>query len=186
MVFCNITLNNKADTARLAAVIAPSLCVGEALALNGPMGAGKTTFVQQLGKAVGLTQRLTSPTFVLINEYHGQQAKKGDLTPLPIAHVDLYRLGDPQAGGVGAAGIEDDLCALLPTHSVWVEWAAYDTDIVAPYLGLSIALAPVDVDDDTTIDNDDDSPRSVKLTAHNDRWQAIVPTIAEAMGVPLP
>ncbi len=179
MISRQLVLANKVDTSRLAAVLAPHLQVGEVLALNGPMGAGKTTFVQQLGNALGLTQRLTSPTFVLINEYLGQQCHNGAMVPLPIAHVDLYRLGDPKSGGVGAAGMDEELSALLPTHSVWVEWARYDTDVLASYLGLSVTLSAVKAADDET-----DAPRHVVLTAHNARWQALLPGVVTAMAVP--
>lgn len=52
-------------------------------AFYGEMGTGKTTFIQQICKALGVTEKVVSPTFSLVNEYH---------TTSPIYHFDLYRL----------------------------------------------------------------------------------------------
>ena len=66
----------------LAAVL-PSACV---IALNGTLGAGKTRLVQALAAGVGIDRRdVVSPTFVLVQEYHGSRS---------IIHVDAYRLKD--------------------------------------------------------------------------------------------
>ncbi|MEZ5358033.1 MAG: tRNA (adenosine(37)-N6)-threonylcarbamoyltransferase complex ATPase subunit type 1 TsaE [Candidatus Zixiibacteriota bacterium] len=57
------------------------------IALRGPLGAGKTTFVRGFAKAAGCnTDDVSSPTFTIINEYHGGET--------PLFHFDLYRLGD--------------------------------------------------------------------------------------------
>ena len=67
---------------RLGELLAP----GQVVALCGPLGAGKTTFVKGLAAGLGVPdaqQAVKSPTFVLIKEYQGR---------CPIAHVDLYRL----------------------------------------------------------------------------------------------
>jgi tRNA threonylcarbamoyladenosine biosynthesis protein TsaE len=61
------------------------LLAGDLILLDGPFGAGKTTFVQGLAAGAGSSQRVTSPSFILINEYRGR---------LPIFHVDLFRLGE--------------------------------------------------------------------------------------------
>jgi tRNA threonylcarbamoyladenosine biosynthesis protein TsaE len=74
-------------TAEIARRVARDLSPGDAVALVGPLGAGKTVFVKGLAKALGLPgDAATSPTFTLINEYGG---------PVPLYHVDLYRLEDP-------------------------------------------------------------------------------------------
>lgn len=54
-------------------------------AFYGEMGAGKTTFIKAVCKAMGVTDNITSPTFALINEYAGQNGE-------PIYHFDCYRL----------------------------------------------------------------------------------------------
>jgi tRNA threonylcarbamoyladenosine biosynthesis protein TsaE len=63
---------------RLGATLEP----GDVVALTGELGGGKTVFVQGLVRALGVTSRATSPTFVLVNEYRGR---------LPVHHVDAYR-----------------------------------------------------------------------------------------------
>lgn len=58
------------------------------LAIYGDLGAGKTTLVKQMGRHLGITQPMTSPTFALLNEY---ESPKG-----PVYHFDLYRLSDEE------------------------------------------------------------------------------------------
>lgn len=71
------------DTRKLAATIAGALRVGDVVSLTGELGAGKTCFVQGAAAALGVTERVTSPTFLLRREYEGR---------LPIVHLDVYRL----------------------------------------------------------------------------------------------
>jgi tRNA threonylcarbamoyladenosine biosynthesis protein TsaE len=89
--------------------------VGDApvLAFHGVMGAGKTTFIHALCDARGVKDRVSSPTFSLVNEYvfseNGRERK--------IYHIDLYRLNN-EAEAI-AAGIED---CLYSDHTCLVEW----------------------------------------------------------------
>jgi tRNA threonylcarbamoyladenosine biosynthesis protein TsaE len=72
------------DTRGIAAALAPLLRAGDALALTGELGAGKTTFVQGLARALGFEGAVASPTFTLVREYR---------TPtLLLVHADVYRL----------------------------------------------------------------------------------------------
>jgi tRNA threonylcarbamoyladenosine biosynthesis protein TsaE len=76
----------EADTARLGAALAEVLPEGATVALCGTLGAGKTRLVQAIAAAVGVDRRdVLSPTFVLIQEYHGRR---------PVYHIDAYRLRD--------------------------------------------------------------------------------------------
>ncbi|MCH2114227.1 MAG: tRNA (adenosine(37)-N6)-threonylcarbamoyltransferase complex ATPase subunit type 1 TsaE [Pirellulales bacterium] len=76
---------NELATARLGADLAAILPGGTVIALVGPLGAGKTRFVQGFATALGVGQeQVTSPTFVLVNEYLDGS--------LPIYHLDTYRL----------------------------------------------------------------------------------------------
>lgn len=76
-----------ADTVQLGKSIGESAEGGEIFALYGDLGTGKTAFVRGLARGVGAGPgSVTSPTFVLIHEYHGR---------LRLAHVDLYRLESP-------------------------------------------------------------------------------------------
>ena len=76
-----------ADTDRLGALIAEAVEPGDVLALIGTLGAGKTRLVQALAVALGNAgESITSPTFVLVNEYTSGR--------LPLYHFDVYRLKD--------------------------------------------------------------------------------------------
>jgi tRNA threonylcarbamoyladenosine biosynthesis protein TsaE len=79
--------NNERDTERLGAALASELPPGTVVGLIGPLGAGKTRLVQAVATALGVPPgRVTSPTFVLVNEYTGGR--------LPVYHFDTYRLKD--------------------------------------------------------------------------------------------
>jgi len=67
--------------------LADFLLAGDFLALDGELGAGKTTFVQGLAKGLEISEAITSPTFTIIKEYHEGK--------LPLYHMDVYRLEDP-------------------------------------------------------------------------------------------
>lgn len=71
------------DTRELAAAIAALVRGGDVLLLAGELGAGKTTFAQGFGRALGVDDVITSPTFTLMRTYEGR---------LRILHCDLYRL----------------------------------------------------------------------------------------------
>jgi tRNA threonylcarbamoyladenosine biosynthesis protein TsaE len=63
-----------------------ALAAGDVVALVGELGAGKTAFVQGLARGLGISGRVTSPSFTIVNEHpHGR---------VPLFHVDLYRLSD--------------------------------------------------------------------------------------------
>jgi tRNA threonylcarbamoyladenosine biosynthesis protein TsaE len=73
------------DTLRLGVAIATALPPGSVVGLLGPLGAGKTRLVQAVAVALGVTPgTVTSPTFVLVNEYRGGR--------MPVYHFDTYRL----------------------------------------------------------------------------------------------
>ncbi|HAG27191.1 TPA: tRNA (adenosine(37)-N6)-threonylcarbamoyltransferase complex ATPase subunit type 1 TsaE [Patescibacteria group bacterium] len=70
--------------------LAKALHGGEVLALIGDLGSGKTTFTKALGKALGVRSTITSPTFVMMQQYQTTTKNKED-KPLWLYHLDLYR-----------------------------------------------------------------------------------------------
>ncbi len=84
--------------------------------LYGEIGAGKTAFVKDVAKAIGIEEKVTSPTFVILNEYHGGK--------LPMYHFDLYRLENE-----GVKTITDELREYSEGKQItFVEWAEFSQD----------------------------------------------------------
>jgi len=74
------------ETRALGGRLADVLWAGAVVAFTGDLGAGKTAFVSGMAEALGVEERVTSPTFTIVNEYEGGR--------LPLFHFDMYRLGD--------------------------------------------------------------------------------------------
>lgn len=92
-----ITTKNPKETQKVAALLASEVCGIETthalvLALNGELGTGKTTFAQGFCMALGVKDRITSPTFVLMKIY--TLAKK-KLNFKHLVHIDCYRIERP-------------------------------------------------------------------------------------------
>ena len=77
--------NSPAETEALGQRLAERLKPGDVIAYTGDLGAGKTAFTRGLARGLGITERITSPTFTIVNEYQGGR--------LPLFHFDMYRLG---------------------------------------------------------------------------------------------
>ena len=104
------------QTRRLGARLGQLCSGGEVICLVGELGTGKTCMVQGIARGMGIDEQVTSPTFVLVNEYTGDT--------LPLYHVDLYRIVDVKAAYT--FGLEDYLygdgvCA--------IEWAERVQDL---------------------------------------------------------
>ena len=76
--------DSEQTTRALGRRLAAALAAGSVVAFTGDLGAGKTAFTRGLAEGLGVTQRVTSPTFTIVNEYEGGR--------LPLFHFDLYRL----------------------------------------------------------------------------------------------
>jgi tRNA threonylcarbamoyladenosine biosynthesis protein TsaE len=94
-------------TERLGAAIAPAITLGDVVSLSGELGAGKTRFVSGMVHALTPSARVRSPSFTLVNEFAG---------PLPLFHLDLYRLRDVR--DVESLGLED----FAARGAMVVEW----------------------------------------------------------------
>ena len=77
--------NSPAQTEAVGAALAACLKPGTVIAYRGDLGAGKTAFTRGLARGLGVTERVTSPTYTIVNEYLGGR--------MPLFHFDMYRLG---------------------------------------------------------------------------------------------
>lgn len=77
--------NSPEETEALGSRLGLRLKPGAVVAFTGDLGAGKTAFTRGLARGLGIKERVTSPTFTIVNEYEGGR--------LPLFHFDLYRLG---------------------------------------------------------------------------------------------
>ena len=98
------------ETESLGARFGRAAQTGLVVALSGDLGAGKTQFVKGLARGLGITTRVHSPTFTLVNEYGGGRLK--------LFHLDLYRLETPAQ--ILSAGIGE---FLAPDGVAVIEWA---------------------------------------------------------------
>lgn len=113
-----IITTSPAETQKLAAELAGRLRPPAVVALFGDIGAGKTCFVQGLATGLGLHTPITSPTFIIINEYPG---------PVPLYHMDLYRL--LTAADAIATGLEEYFDRPGITA---IEWAERAEELLPP------------------------------------------------------
>ena len=80
--------HSEQETEAAGESLAKNLPEGAVVALYGGLGAGKTAFVRGMARGLGLTDRVSSPTFTIVNEYLGGER--------PLFHFDMYRLGGPE------------------------------------------------------------------------------------------
>ena len=77
--------NSPEETEELGERLGRALSPGDVVAFTGDLGAGKTAFTRGIARGLGIGDRVTSPTFAIVNEYEGGR--------LPLFHFDMYRLG---------------------------------------------------------------------------------------------
>lgn len=96
------------NTARLGAAIAAALKRGDAVALHGDLGAGKTALARTILQALGVTGPIASPTFTLVQTY--------ETADLPVRHYDLYRI--EEEGEMEELGLDE----ALAEGATLIEW----------------------------------------------------------------
>ena len=124
------------ETEALGETLGAQLRLGDLVVLTGDLGTGKTTFTKGVARGLGVEERVTSPTFTIVQEYDGD---------LPVAHVDVYRLERVQE--LHDLGFEE----LLDGRVVLIEWG----ERVAPALPrerVEVTLEPGPGDDARTIE----------------------------------
>lgn len=99
------------ETEAVGAQLADRLAPGDVVIVSGEVGAGKTTLIRGVARALGVVEPVTSPTFTIGQRYTGGR--------LPISHLDLYRLEDLE--GEDPALLDD---YLGPDGVAFVEWPA--------------------------------------------------------------
>lgn len=110
VLMATFTSHSPAETESLGEQWGAKVQTGAVIALSGDLGAGKTQLVRGLARGLGVTSRVHSPTFTLVNEYIGGR--------LRLFHLDLYRLETPEQ--LRSAGIDD---FLNPDGVAVIEWA---------------------------------------------------------------
>lgn len=129
-----IESHGAAETRRLGRLIGQFLKPGSLVALAGELGSGKTQFIKGLARGLGVDRRyyVSSPSFVLVNEYPGR---------IPLYHLDLYRLSEREdleeigleeylyGKGVTAVEWAEKATLFLPPQYIWVDikWAGPNT-----------------------------------------------------------
>lgn len=122
------------ETRKLAMAISALARPGDLVVLAGDLGAGKTAFVQGFGLGLGVTDRITSPTFTLVHVYEGGR--------LPVHHLDVYRLDQmSEALDLGLAEMLDDGGVVL------IEWGDAITPVL-PHDYLEVRMTFGEGDDD--------------------------------------
>ena len=106
--------NSPSETEAVGAALAQVLQPGTVIAYRGDLGAGKTAFTRGLARGLGVTDRVPSPTYTIVNEYLGGR--------MPLFHFDMYRLGSEDE--LFDIGWDDYLerggvCAVEWSENVW-------------------------------------------------------------------
>jgi tRNA threonylcarbamoyladenosine biosynthesis protein TsaE len=122
------------DTQVAGEAFASLLRPGDIVLLSGPLGAGKTTFTQGVGRGLGVRERVTSPTFTIVRQHECVN----ELGITTLHHADVYR--------VGSLGEVDDLALgeLVEEEAVAVvEWG----EIASPLFGRDVISVSFDIDE---------------------------------------
>ena len=120
--------NGVEQTQALGCALGRVVSAGAVIAFTGDLGAGKTAFTRGLAQGLKIPDRVTSPTFTIVNEYEGR---------VPLFHFDMYRLPDADAlfdigwedyldrGGVCAVEWSEQVADALPEDTVYVTIARH-------------------------------------------------------------
>lgn len=139
-----LNITSQQETEILARKLSELAWAGMVIALDGDLGAGKTTFSKSFAAQLGVQGIVSSPTFTIIKEYEGSE--------LPFYHMDVYRLSIEEADELG---LDDYFYGQGVTI---IEWASLITEIMPPqYVSLFIEYV-------------DEEERLMTLKAYGERY----------------
>lgn len=134
------------ETMKIAETISHELKVGDVISLDGDLGAGKTTFTQGLGKGLGVSEQINSPTFNILKCYFSGR--------MPLYHIDAYRLEDRVNSDIGLEEvIQGDGVAII-------EWSKFIKDYVFEPLEINIEIVS-------------DNVRKITLSTKEDKYDNV-------------
>jgi tRNA threonylcarbamoyladenosine biosynthesis protein TsaE len=110
--------NTPEETEAAAALLATRLAPGDVVTVSGELGAGKTTFVRGACIALGVLERVTSPTYTIGHRYHGREVE--------VSHLDLFRFDGLSAAEWG------DLEPYFDDAIAFVEWPEAGKGVLPP------------------------------------------------------
>ena len=144
------------QTRRVGMRLGGALQTGDVICLQGDLGAGKTTFVQGIANGWGSMDSVSSPTFILVNEYRRVDQSQ-------LFHMDAYRLDSTPAAE------ELDLDSMLAEGALIIEWPER-MDGLVPAERLWVKLEHVD-----------DEEREMKFKANGKRYDELLEVIRHAV-----
>jgi tRNA threonylcarbamoyladenosine biosynthesis protein TsaE len=144
------------QTRRIGMRLGTALEPGDLICLQGELGAGKTTLVQGLAEGWGSSDPVSSPTFVLVNEYRRSDGRR-------LFHMDAYRLES------GAEAAELDMDSMLAEGALVIEWPERVSGVL-PSDNLSIGLEPVE-----------EEQRQMRFKAHGVHYDRMLAGLQHAM-----
>jgi len=134
-----------------------ALQAGDVICLQGDLGAGKTTFVQGIAEGWGSLDAVSSPTFIIVNQYRGADDRQ-------LHHMDAYRLDStPEAE-------ELDLDAMLARGALLIEWPERIRELIpAEHLWIQFEYR-------------DEEERQMKFRSHGQRYDDLLSVLRDALG----
>ena len=144
------------ETRQVGLRLGRALQPGDVICLQGDLGAGKTTFVQGIAEGWGSLDAVSSPTFIIVNQYRGTQERQ-------LFHMDAYRLDStPEAE-------ELDLDAMLAQGPLLVEWPERMERLI-PRQRLWIQFTYINEDE-----------REIQFKSHGDRYDTLVDVVRRVL-----
>jgi len=125
-----VNLTDPAATEAIGARLATLVEPGDIITLTGPLGAGKTSIARGLLAALGLAGEAPSPSFAIVQPYAPPEVR------MPVLHVDLYRIEDPDE--IDELGLDEALADSL----LIVEWPERAPGLWPDALAISLTIEP--------------------------------------------